>query len=377
MIDIDRQIELAKKKPLTAESLNYIGDLYLKKDDKQRAVVYLYEAADKLHFAQKEKKIAIYKKILKISPISEKAYIGIIEILSKMGLVMEEKKYLHMLAQLYENRGDAVKASDLLAKIRELDPHVIPDGTFFHPEAQREVIELGADKKMRDTADEENKNVAKQQGEQAKSDNSASVPAEPINEEKLIEASLEEIPFEDPYPSGGLLKKLSLHRYLLGGVIVCIIVLAAGALFYFRGNQAQSGTFHPVSVRLNDYDITISNLDDRTELTGVVSQIDLDSTDFLILTVNNPRNCIPEAFATAPYNMISLRGRKGEAIPIKPVQGLQKTTRAISKMNVCGRDNATVHVRTILALKKQGHYSGLEISGLQSTGPLRITWDSR
>ncbi|MDP2158656.1 MAG: hypothetical protein Q8K68_13225, partial [Nitrospirota bacterium] len=80
MIDIDRRIDLAKKKPLTVENLNYIGDLYLKNDDKQRAVTYFFEACDKLHFAQKDKKIAMYKKILKISPVSEKAYIGIIEI---------------------------------------------------------------------------------------------------------------------------------------------------------------------------------------------------------------------------------------------------------------------------------------------------------
>ncbi len=375
MIDIDRQIEIAKKKPLTAENLNYIGDLYLKKDDKQRAVAYFFEAGDKLHFAQKEKKIAIYKKILKISPISEKAYIGIIEILSKMGLVMEEKKYLHMLAQLYENRGDSDKAVELFTKIRELDPHVIADGTFFHREAHKEVIESGQDMQKQGAAEKERETDVKQQGEQAIFDNSAPVPAAPLNEEKLIEASLEEIPLEDSYPAEGLFKNLSRRWYLLGGVIVCILVLAAGALFYFRGNQAQSGTFHPVSARLNDYDITISKLEDRTELTGAVSQLDLDSNDFLVLTVNNPRNCIPDAFATAPFNMISLRNRKGGSTLIKPLQGLQRTTKAISKMNACGRDNAIVFVRTVLAVDRQGRYSGLDINGLQNAGPLTITWN--
>jgi len=64
MINIDRQIEQAKRKPMTAENLNQLGDLFMKKDDKQLAVAYFYEALDKLHFAQKEKKMALCKKII-------------------------------------------------------------------------------------------------------------------------------------------------------------------------------------------------------------------------------------------------------------------------------------------------------------------------
>lgn len=371
MLDIDRQIDLAKKKPLTSDNLNYIGDLYLKKDDKQRAVAYYFEAGDKLHFAQKDKKIAIYKKILKISPVSEKAYVGIIEILSKMGLIMEEKKFLHMLAQLYESRGESAKVAELFERIKELDPHVILDGTFFHPEVHREVMESGDGRGEEGVTAKDKVNIPLI----GKSMPDAPVPATDMQEEKLIEATLEEILPAESYPAAGSAKWRFQFRYPLGAGMV-LFILAAGVLFYFlAGNRERSYTLLPMSTRINDYEITLSKLDAPAELTGVISKHDLDSADFLLLTVSSQRNCVPDAFATSPHDMISLRDRKGVASLIKPVEGLQKTTRTISKMNVCGRDNAIVFVRTIVAVDRNKHYSGLAMSGFQDTGPLVITWD--
>jgi len=445
MIDIDRQIEIARKKPLNAENLNYIGDLYLKKNDKQRAVAYFFEACDKLHFAQKDKKIAIYKKILNVSPVSEKAYIGIIEILSKMGLIMEEKKFLHMLAELYDSKGESEKVAELFARIKELDPHVILDGTFFHPEAHKEVRDLGegqdkeggTEKKYeqesiqpasesRPEADlrvpapnrEEEKLIESKREEiflvqpasESRPEADLRVPAPNREEEKLIEASLEEIfliqPASESRPEADLRvpapnreeeklieskreeilrekphsatlssKKGLRPRYLLGAGVV-LIVFVAGALYYFlSGNRSQHITSLPISTRVDDYEITLSKLKDVTELTGVVSKHDLDNTDFVVLTVKTTSNCVPDAFATSPYNMISLLDRKGRATLIKPVEGVQKATRTISKMNVCGRDNAVVFVRAIISVDRKNYYAGLALSGLQNTGPLTIRWD--
>jgi hypothetical protein len=371
MTDIDRQIAIAKKKPPTSENLNYIGDLYLKNDDKQQALAYFYEAADKLHFAQKEKKIAIYKKILKISPVSEKAYIGIIEILSKMGLVMEEKKFLHMLAQLYESRGESGKAAALLSKIRELDPHVIPDGTFFHREAHQEVMASAGSSDERGSTEKDSEINKIQMNGKATAD----APAMDMQVEKLIEATLEEILPEKYYPAMGPSKRPLRLWYLLGGGMV-LFAFVAGVLFYFlAGNRGRSVAPMPVNTRINDYEITFTGLDDLTELSGVIDKRDMGNTDFYILTVRNQIHCVPDAFATFPHNMISLLDKKGGATLSKPVTGLQKTTRTIAKMNVCDRDNAIVFVRTIVAVDRQKRYYGLAISGLQNTGPLSITWD--
>ncbi|MBI5632094.1 MAG: hypothetical protein HZA15_01220 [Nitrospirae bacterium] len=382
MIDIDRQIELAKRKPLTAENLNYIGDLYLKKNDKQRAVAYFFEASDKLHFAQKDKKIAIYKKILKISPVSEKAYIGISEILSKMGLVMEEKKFLHMLAQLYESRGESDKASALIAKIRELDPHVIPDGTFFHREAHKEVMEVGEVGEGRGKQSlpiEINEKDLSPLNEKSMTDAQAPVPASDREEGKLIEATLEEILPEESSSATATSKRHFWPRYIFGGGVVLLLgAIVAAVLFNFLpGTPGKSVALLPVSTRVNDYEITVSRLDNPAELTGVISEPDLSRTDFYVLAVNSRENCVPDAFAAFPYNMISLLDMKGGATPVKPLEGLQKTTKTITKMNVCGRDHAVVFVRMIVAVDRQKHYSGLALNGLQNTGPLRITWESR
>jgi len=375
MIDIDRQIEIARKKPLNAENLNYIGDLYLKKNDKQRAVAYFFEACDKLHFAQKDKKIAIYKKILNVSPVSEKAYIGIIEILSKMGLIMEEKKFLHMLAELYDSKGESEKVAELFARIKELDPHVILDGTFFHPEAHKEVRDLGEGQDKEGGTEKKYEQESIQPASESRPEADLRVPAPNREEEKLIESKREEILREKPHSATLSSKKGLRPRYLLGAGVV-LIVFVAGALYYFlSGNRSQHITSLPISTRVDDYEITLSKLKDVTELTGVVSKHDLDNTDFVVLTVKTTSNCVPDAFATSPYNMISLLDRKGRATLIKPVEGVQKATRTISKMNVCGRDNAVVFVRAIISVDRKNYYAGLALSGLQNTGPLTIRWD--
>ena len=377
MIDIDRQIEIARKKPLNAENLNYIGDLYLKKNDKQRAVAYFFEACDKLHFAQKDKKIAIYKKILNVSPVSEKAYIGIIEILSKMGLIMEEKKFLHMLAELYDSKGESEKVAELFARIKELDPHVILDGTFFHPEAHKEVRDLGEGQDKEGGTEKKYEQESIQPASESRPEADLRVPAPNREEEKLIESKREEIFREKPHSATLSSKKGLRSRYLLGAGVV-LIVLVAGALYYFlSGNRSQHITSLPISTRVDDYEITLSKLKDVTELTGMVSKHDLDNTDFVVLTVKTTSNCVPDAFATSPYNMISLLDRKGRASLIKPVEGVQKATRTISKMNVCGRDNAVVFVRAIISVDRKNYYAGLALSGLQNTGPLTIRWDLR
>src|SRR3990172_3635852 len=121
MNDITKKIKNTKKQPVTVENLNYIGDLYLKKGDKQTAIAYFYELAEKMHISQKDKKLAIYKKILNISTSESKAYEKIINIFFRMGLIAEEKKYIIILANLYQNKGELNKLDALYRRIKEID----------------------------------------------------------------------------------------------------------------------------------------------------------------------------------------------------------------------------------------------------------------
>ena len=120
-MNIHEEIITAKKQPLTPENLNYIGDLYLKTGDKQTAIFHFYEAAEKLHISQRDKKLAIYKKILNVSTSESMAYEKIINIFSRMGLVADERKYLMSLASLYQNRGEYNKLDAISRRIKEID----------------------------------------------------------------------------------------------------------------------------------------------------------------------------------------------------------------------------------------------------------------
>ncbi len=121
-IDNIHLIRELNNKQLTSDNLNLLGDLCLKKGDKKRAIECFYKAAEKISFSNTNRTIAIYKKILNISPYEITAYEGIINILSKSDLVAEQKKYLLSLAQLYQNTGDFKKANSIFRKVQELDP---------------------------------------------------------------------------------------------------------------------------------------------------------------------------------------------------------------------------------------------------------------
>jgi tetratricopeptide (TPR) repeat protein len=121
-IDNIQLIRELNNKQLTSDDLNLLGDLCLKKGDKKRAIECFYGAAAKISFSNTNRTIAIYKKILNISPSEITAYEGIISILSKSGLDAEQKKYLLSLAQLYQNTGDFKKANSIFRKVQELDP---------------------------------------------------------------------------------------------------------------------------------------------------------------------------------------------------------------------------------------------------------------
>ena len=129
--DINKKIKTLDKiqlirelnnKQLTSDDLNLLGDLCLKKGDKKKAIECFYKAAAKISFSNTNRAIAIYKKILNVLSTEIDAHERIINILSKSGLVAEQKKYLLSLAQLYQNTGDFKKANSIFRKVQELDP---------------------------------------------------------------------------------------------------------------------------------------------------------------------------------------------------------------------------------------------------------------
>jgi hypothetical protein len=393
MIDIDRQIENAKKKPLTPENLNHIGDLYVKRGNRQKAVAYFYEAIDRLHFAQKEKKIAIYKKIIKIAPSSEKAYVGIIEILSKMGLVMEEKKYLHLLGRLYEDKGEREKADALLQKVKELDPHASISGSYFHTTELDELSEQGrpaepaaasADEWGSEEKDEESGGQTCERREDEKGEAAPEVGEE--SREKLIEASLEEIIEEKPVRGRAFGEKTPARtgrpafplKYLLVAVMAVVVVISA-ILFLVPAISKRTSVGSPqlpVTAVQGDIEVTVTMLSSPDELSGIPRK-EISSGVFAALSIKAIKGCIPDAFASSPYTMISFLDVNGTPMEIKATEELQKATRKIYKANVCEDEHGAVFMRIVLPIEKDQRYSGLSIEGVDKNGPILLRWSSR
>jgi|GEM_PF-6062932 len=361
MVSIEKQIEVAKQKPLTAENLNYIGDLYLKLGDRKRATAYFFEAVDKLHFAQKEKKIAIYKKIINTDPYSERAYLAIVEIMAKMGLVMEEKKYLHTLARIYEDRGDTIRSEELFERIRELDPHVSIPGTFVH---HRESYRDGS-------SDAETEETARSlTGDEASE--------EQINEAKpkLIEASLEPEHYDEKRPekSSVAVRVSSSRRKLLVPLSIAALLILALLVLIWPVRRTTKPGMTPlyVSVVKSGYEIKISKVEDNSSLKGVIEDDILAGHDIYIFSIKSMNGCLPELFASSPHNMIMLLDDKGEAVKTAMSAGLERSIKRIYRTNICGRDEAAVFEKLHIAAVRDRSCQSLSISGLESQGPLIV-----
>jgi tetratricopeptide (TPR) repeat protein len=119
------------KKQLSADELKQLGDLYLKKGDTRKAVEYLYRAAKELSVNHLNKAIAVYKKILNISPAEIKACERIISVLSGLGLVAEQTKYLMIMAQFYESKNNIKEIIATYRRILDVDPNNAAAIKFF------------------------------------------------------------------------------------------------------------------------------------------------------------------------------------------------------------------------------------------------------
>lgn len=102
---------------------NTIGDLYLKKKDKSEAI----EAYSKAAGIFKDegfslKAIAIYKKILHISPLEVDALVNLGELNAEKGLVGNAKENLSSAAEIYLKEGSKEKALEIFDKLVELAP---------------------------------------------------------------------------------------------------------------------------------------------------------------------------------------------------------------------------------------------------------------
>jgi tetratricopeptide (TPR) repeat protein len=120
------------KKQLSPDDLKQLGDLYLQKGETRKAIGYFYRAADEFSVHHQSKALAVYKKILSISPSEIAACEKIISVLSGDGLVAEQIKYLMIMAEYHESRKEIHQAASVFRRILDLDPDHPSAKVFFN-----------------------------------------------------------------------------------------------------------------------------------------------------------------------------------------------------------------------------------------------------
>jgi hypothetical protein len=132
-----------------------------------------------------------------------------------------------------------------------------------------------------------------------------------------------------------------------------------------------------VSAVQGDIEVTLTMLGSPDDLAGILSPEERAGRTFAEVSVRAVKGCIPDAFASSPYGMISLLDTKGTPTGTRTIEGLQKATKIIYRTNVCGKEHGAVFMRMVLPLEKDLRYSGMTIDGIEKTGPVALRWGGR
>jgi tetratricopeptide (TPR) repeat protein len=350
--DIDVKIEKLKDKEPTSERLNLLGDLYLKKKDRKRAIEYFYKAAAKVSPAQRDKTIAIYKKILKLSPSEINAYEGLIDIFSKAGLVAEETKHLMALAQLYQNKGDLERATLIFRRVYELDPKNKAAELFFSRGKVEETIRIN------DT----------------------------VSEEYIPEMEESEEELEKRYIGMPSITKRKTSIFLIASVIV-LSLIAGLSIYFLSGRGTKIGStdnenlwkMNARIVKSEHFEIEATRLTDKLlhklPIAVSLSKKGLSENGFYLIRIKAIKDCIPEDFVKNVGEYISLIDRQGKSIRPRELKELANIKKVIYKPNVCQREYGIIFTQFYIAYPKEMSTVGLSIDGLERQSPVIVKWD--
>ena len=118
---IAEYVRLVAEQPRDWNSLNALGDLYLRTGDVERAVGQFTQIADHL-FGEGflPKAAAVYKKALKAKPDHEHALLRLSEIAAAQELLADARAHLRRLWELRSERGDEEAAAECLVRLASL-----------------------------------------------------------------------------------------------------------------------------------------------------------------------------------------------------------------------------------------------------------------
>ncbi|MDP2755830.1 MAG: tetratricopeptide repeat protein [Nitrospirota bacterium] len=118
--------KLIKEYP-DGNTYNTLGDLYLKKGDKQNAIDSFHKAANFFrHEGFSLKALALYKKILNINPSDPDSLFSLGELNEAKGLITDAMKFYLAAADNLSKEGKKEKLLEIYEKILALSPSNIP-----------------------------------------------------------------------------------------------------------------------------------------------------------------------------------------------------------------------------------------------------------
>jgi tetratricopeptide (TPR) repeat protein len=105
-------------------ALNMLGDLYVRTDNKSKAITCFMRVAE--HYREEGfalKAIAMYKKIDRLTPGVPEIAAKLAALYAQLGLVAEARTQYLVVANSHTRAGQTQKALEILRKIADLDPH--------------------------------------------------------------------------------------------------------------------------------------------------------------------------------------------------------------------------------------------------------------
>ncbi len=119
---IAEYVRLVQDQPRDWNSINALGDLYIRAGHVDRAVAQFTQVADFM-FAEgfMPKASALYKKALKVKPDHEHTLLRLSDIAAGQGLLLDARNYLRQLGRQRRDRGDSRGAAEILVRLGTLD----------------------------------------------------------------------------------------------------------------------------------------------------------------------------------------------------------------------------------------------------------------
>jgi tetratricopeptide (TPR) repeat protein len=120
---IAEYVRLVEEQPKDWNSINALGDLYVRANQIDNAVAQFTRIADYLYAEGfLPKAAAVYKKILKIKAEDEHTMLRVADIAAQQGVLVDAKTYYRQVADRRRAKGDDFGASQIVMRIGELDP---------------------------------------------------------------------------------------------------------------------------------------------------------------------------------------------------------------------------------------------------------------